>query len=217
MVVVSALLVTACLGSEDGHTSPVNSPSALVPIESNQEISDNEVPQVSHSLISEEAVAAPDSGADVSPESTEFPREDFVFPESPTTVQAESTTVPPTLSTATEATPLQSSKAVEVNARQFRQLLPKDDIAPICTSQFLPPRAADLNPGESVIGVSIDGESKAYRIGSLARREMVNDVIAGVPFWLPGDRFATPVWFMTGESTEKPIHSAIRAHSSCGP
>ena len=81
----------------------------------------------------------------------------------------------------TAVTPLQSSKAVEVNVREFRQLLPRDAIPPVYTPQFLPHRAASLNPGELVIGVSNDGESKAYPIGPLASREMVNDVIAGVP------------------------------------
>ena len=190
MVVVSALLVTACLGSEDGDTSPLDSPSALIPFESNQEISDNEAArlsqdQISQAQISQEPVAVADSGTDVSPESTEsptkFPREDSVLTGSPTTVQAEMAPSPSTISTPTEVTPLQSSKAVEVNARQFRQLLPKDAIAPIYTPQFFPPRVADLNPEELVIGVSINGESKAYPIGPLARREMVNDVIAGVP------------------------------------
>ena len=190
MVVVSALLVTACLGSEDGDTSPLDSPSALIPFESNQEISDNEAArlsqdQISQAQISQEPVAVADSGTDVSPESTEsptkFPREDSVLTGSPTTVQAEMAPSPSTISTPTEVTPLQSSKAVEVNARQFRQLLPKDAIAPIYTPQFFPPRVADQNPEELVIGVSINGESKAYPIGPLARREMVNDVIAGVP------------------------------------
>lgn len=78
-------------------------------------------------------------------------------------------------------TPLQSSRAVEVNVRQFRQLLPRDAIAPIYTPEFLPASQASLNPGELVIGVAIGGESKAYPIGPLVSREMVNDVIAGVP------------------------------------
>lgn len=89
--------------------------------------------------------------------------------------------IPSSVSEATSVTPLQSSKAVEVNAGEFRQLLRRDAIAPIYTPQFLPPQAAALNTSELVIGVSIDGESKAYPIGPLARREMVNDVIAGVP------------------------------------
>ena len=77
--------------------------------------------------------------------------------------------------------PLQSSRAVEVNVGKFRQLLRRDAIAPIYAPQFLPANRASLNPGELVIGVAIDGESKAYPIGHLAWREMVNDVIAGVP------------------------------------
>ena len=119
MVLVSAILVTACLGSEDGDKSPLDSPTGLSPIESNQATSENEASRLSQSLISQEPVDVPDSGTDVSPESTEFPQEDFGLKGSPTTAQAEATRVPSTLSTPTKATPLQSSKAVEVDARQF--------------------------------------------------------------------------------------------------
>lgn len=80
-----------------------------------------------------------------------------------------------------DETPYQSSRAVEVNIRELRQLLPRDAIAPIYAPKFLSAEDAGLAPDELVIGVEIDGESKAYPIGPLAYREMVNDVIAGVP------------------------------------
>jgi hypothetical protein len=34
------------------------------------------------------------------------------------------------------------------------------------------------------------------------------------PPWSPGDRYVTPAWYMTGESTAKPISLATRAVSS---
>lgn len=80
-----------------------------------------------------------------------------------------------------EETPLQSSRAVKVDAREFRQLLPRDAIVPIYAPKFVSAGDADLALDELVIGVEIDGESKAYPIGPLVQREMVNDVIAGVP------------------------------------
>ena len=36
-------------------------------------------------------------------------------------------------------------------------------------------------PTEFVIGLSIDGESKAYPVNILSRHEIVNDVVGGVP------------------------------------
>ncbi len=38
-----------------------------------------------------------------------------------------------------------------------------------------------LKHQDLVIGVAINGESKAYPVGTLNFREMVNDVVGGVP------------------------------------
>ena len=55
------------------------------------------------------------------------------------------------------------------------------------------------------MGVAIAGEAKAYPVGLLNYREMVNDELAGIPIRLwrnsaasPGDRYATPVSCTTG-------------------
>ena len=77
--------------------------------------------------------------------------------------------------------PLQNSKVVTVDSRLFNQLLPKDAIAPIYQPQFSSAQDASLRPGELVIGVDINGDSRAYPIGPLNRREMVNDIVGGVP------------------------------------
>ena len=58
---------------------------------------------------------------------------------------------------------------------------PRDAIMPIYDPQFTPGKLASLEPGELVIGVEINGESKAYPVGPLVFREMVNDVVGGVP------------------------------------
>ena len=76
---------------------------------------------------------------------------------------------------------LQSSKAVKIDPRQFRQLIPRDAIFPIYQPNIVPAGDVDLTPDELVIGVDIDGESRAYPIGPLVQREMVNVVVAGVP------------------------------------
>ena len=87
-------------------------------------------------------------------------------------VKPETSAIPPLL---------QSSKDVVVDPSQFRQLLPKDAIAPIYQPKFVSSEFSGLEPGELVIGVSLNGENKAYPIGPLVRREMVNDEVGGIP------------------------------------
>ena len=83
--------------------------------------------------------------------------------------------------TATQETVLGSTREVEANFRQYRQLIPRDAIEPVYRPQFLAGQVADLDPQDLVIGVAINGESKAYPVGTLNFREMVNDVVGGVP------------------------------------
>ena len=80
-----------------------------------------------------------------------------------------------------ESSFLQSNKPVEIDPRQFRQLIPRDAIFPIYEPNIVPAGDVELLADELVIGVDIEGESRAYPIGPLVRREMVNDVVAGVP------------------------------------
>ena len=77
--------------------------------------------------------------------------------------------------------PLQSTKAVEVDPGKLRQLLFQDAIPPIYHPEFISAKDAGLDPEELLIGVEIDGDVRAYPIGPLVRREMVNDVVGGVP------------------------------------
>ncbi|MCH8089876.1 MAG: DUF3179 domain-containing protein [Chloroflexi bacterium] len=66
-------------------------------------------------------------------------------------------------------------------AGAFRQLLPRDAIRPIYDPSFVPADQADLSARELIIGVSLNGETKAYPIGPLQYREIVNDTVGGVP------------------------------------
>ncbi len=63
----------------------------------------------------------------------------------------------------------------------WSQLLARDAIAPIYEPQFSPANEAPYDDGELVIGVALNGEAKAYAIGPLNNREMVNDTLGGVP------------------------------------
>lgn len=63
----------------------------------------------------------------------------------------------------------------------FRQLLGRDDIAPVYDPRFV--AASDVSwPADSlVIGVDLAGEARAYPVGFLNRREIVNDDHRGIP------------------------------------
>ena len=62
-------------------------------------------------------------------------------------------------------------------------LLGFDAIPAILDPSFVSPVEAEqwMNPDEQVLGVSINGESRAYSINMLSRHEIVNDVVGGVP------------------------------------
>ena len=77
--------------------------------------------------------------------------------------------------------PAAGSRELVLDVTQFRQLLPRDAIAPIYDALFIPAESASLRPDVLVIGVEINGESKAYPVGPLNFREMVNDTVGGVP------------------------------------
>jgi hypothetical protein len=63
----------------------------------------------------------------------------------------------------------------------FRQLLRRDAILPVYEPVFVPATAAGWPDDALVIGLEIDGESRAYPVSFLNRREMVIDRVAGIP------------------------------------
>ena len=64
---------------------------------------------------------------------------------------------------------------------RWSQLLARDAIFPIYDPEFAPAAEAPYADDELVIGVALNGEAKAYAIGPLNGREMVNDTLGGVP------------------------------------
>lgn len=68
-----------------------------------------------------------------------------------------------------------------VDSQQFLQILEQDAINPIYNPIINTPDELDLDPGELVIGVSINGESRAYPIRTLRFREIANDELGGTP------------------------------------
>ena len=70
---------------------------------------------------------------------------------------------------------------MKIDPRFYDQRLPHDFIFPVYDPQFIDGKSASLDPGELVIGLAINGETKAYPVGPLNFREMVNDVVGGMP------------------------------------
>ena len=71
---------------------------------------------------------------------------------------------------------------------EYEQLRRPDAIGPIYDPRFVPASATNLPDGEMVIGLTINGDSRAYPAGILYHREMVNDTVGGVPTlitWCP--------------------------------
>ena len=68
-----------------------------------------------------------------------------------------------------------------VDLNKFFQITQRDGILPVYDPQFVLGRDAEIDPGELVIGLEIEGESKAYAIWTPNFREMINDVVGGVP------------------------------------
>ena len=63
----------------------------------------------------------------------------------------------------------------------FRQLLPRDAIAPIYDPEFATANRISWAGETDVIGVSLNGESKAYPVSFLGGRELVIDEIGDEP------------------------------------
>ena len=62
-------------------------------------------------------------------------------------------------------------------------VLGKDGIPAILDPVFLTAQEAQVNmrDGERVLGVSINGENRAYPLNMLSRHEIVNDTVGGQP------------------------------------
>jgi hypothetical protein len=78
--------------------------------------------------------------------------------------------------------------------------VPKDGIPAIDDPAFTPVAEADLTDNEPVIGLSIDGDARAYPLRILIWHEIVNDVVGGVPVAVTYCPWATAASCSTGAS-----------------
>ncbi len=68
-----------------------------------------------------------------------------------------------------------------VDPGQYRKLIARDVIVPVYEPRYVNPEEANLVDRELVMGVDVNGEAKAFPIGLIRSREIVNDTIGGVP------------------------------------
>ena len=71
----------------------------------------------------------------------------------------------------------------ETVALKIITVLGKDGIPAILNPELIPADQAEaqMEPDERVLGVSIDGDHRAYPLNLLSRHEIVNDTVGGVP------------------------------------
>ena len=74
--------------------------------------------------------------------------------------------------------PTESPRTLEIIT-----VLPQDAIRAILSPTFLSRNEADaqMSDDEQIIGVSINGDHRAYSVPFLSSREIVNDVVGGEP------------------------------------
>jgi len=74
------------------------------------------------------------------------------------------------------------SAAPDIRPEDIQTILPKDGIEAILKPSFEGARQATWLAGsDSVVGVVINGEARAYPVPILSDREIVNDTVGGVP------------------------------------
>ncbi len=64
----------------------------------------------------------------------------------------------------------------------FQQILPRGNIAAIDKPSYVPASEADIRDEAWVLGVTIDGQARAYSLDLLNAHEVVNDSIGGTNF-----------------------------------
>jgi hypothetical protein len=77
--------------------------------------------------------------------------------------------------------PSEAAATEELPDYKWNQLLSRDSILPIYDPEFVPAEKSGYDDQELVMGVEIGGEAKAYPVGPLNSREMVNDEVGGTP------------------------------------
>ena len=75
----------------------------------------------------------------------------------------------------------QSIANTDYSADPIMTVLPFDAIPAIITPRFIEAHKAKLEVDSPIIGVSLNGDSRAYSIRLLNGHEIVNDRVGGIP------------------------------------
>ena len=78
---------------------------------------------------------------------------------------------------------IKTKKATPTIQQEYKweQVVSRDSIEPVYDPVFLPANEIGYEDEELVIGVEINGDARAYAIGALSVREMVNDTVGDTP------------------------------------
>lgn len=68
-----------------------------------------------------------------------------------------------------------------VDPSRFRQLIGRDVIVPVYDPLVVSAAESGFSPGELVMGVALNGESRAYAVSMMRSREIANDEVGGIP------------------------------------
>jgi hypothetical protein len=72
--------------------------------------------------------------------------------------------------------------AADLRPEEIVTVLPRDAIPAILTPSFEEgSKASWLEKEDAVVGVEINGDSRAYPVATLSRHEIVNDTVGGLP------------------------------------
>ena len=115
-----------------------------------------------------------------SPVGASGPQEDDLGAEHDSAVEAETTVA---FASAYDGKGTSSGIRVPVtfDPNRMYQAIFRDSIRPIYDPTFVTVDESKLDDGDHVIGLAVNGEARAYSVGVLTSREMVNDVVGGVP------------------------------------
>ncbi len=68
-----------------------------------------------------------------------------------------------------------------IRSDEIQSILPEDAIPAITRPEYLAAAAADIRDDEDVIGLSLNGQARAFPTATMSAHEIVNDVIGGQP------------------------------------
>ena len=180
LALTAALIITSCGGDSTPQPTAAMQPPQAPPTQppTPTVVADTPTPSPSPSPTTHTPIPRPTSFAPRSPDPT------------PASSPAPATPNPtPTPSSTPESRPTPSPTPTPAptpddaySALNVITLLPKDGIPAILDPTFIDATEAweQYLPDEPVLGVSINGEHKAYSVPFLSNREIVNDELGGV-------------------------------------